>query len=523
MFTTQQQQEQTSRTIQTKSGQRAGVSQFKDNRPVSTAFQTLQRFADDEEEDSLQGKFSDPVQRAEDEEEPLQGKFDGTVQRMEEDQDETLQGKFAVQREAAPNLTGMPDNLKSGVENLSGFSMDSVRVHYNSSKPATVQALAYTQGTDIHVAPGQEKHLPHEAWHVAQQMAGRVAPITNVNGMPVNDNAGLEHEADVMGTKALFSDVPSQLKKDSNLIHNETAIQRTKADFVARLGAIKNLAGVGITLTQPNIDIFECKIKELGGFLCQKYTLKRMSYIWREITNLYFQTKKDWGIQDKVSVVLKTKLNDMDYKLEAVYSKSEEGYIERETKQINISHYMEGYNGTGKSTGNEFDTRHTITDNTWSEDISNMNKKTGDTSSKAIAESGRFEAIMNDMDPNDNSTYNIVPNGHPITNVVDDANLNEGAFTVTPAKLWPNYHGVWLMRCYRKLKQDQDKNPKNGKYVEGMEGSGDYKRLPVYNWEVYEAMANCKKGKLHNNKSEILNDVSGKKVGTSGLWDTNDV
>ena len=97
----------------------------------------------------------------------------------------------------------MPDNLKSGIESLSGFSMDDVRVHYNSSKPATVQALAYTQGTDIHVAPGQEKHLPHEAWHVAQQMAGRVSPTTNINGMPVNDNAALEHEADVMGEKAV--------------------------------------------------------------------------------------------------------------------------------------------------------------------------------------------------------------------------------------------------------------------------------------------------------------------------------
>lgn len=125
-------------------------------------------------------------------------------------QSEALQRKAdmasnAAQREEAPrpNNTGMPDNLKSGIESLSGFSMDDVRVHYNSSKPATVQALAYTQGTDIHIAPGQEKHLPHEAWHVAQQMAGRVSPTTNINGMPVNDNAGLEHEADVMGEKAV--------------------------------------------------------------------------------------------------------------------------------------------------------------------------------------------------------------------------------------------------------------------------------------------------------------------------------
>lgn len=67
------------------------------------------------------------------------------------------------------NTTGLPDTLKAGIENLSGLSMDDVQVHYHSSQPAEVQALAYTQGTEIHVGPGQEKHLPHEAWHVVQQ------------------------------------------------------------------------------------------------------------------------------------------------------------------------------------------------------------------------------------------------------------------------------------------------------------------------------------------------------------------
>ena len=134
-------------------------------------------------------------------------------------QSESLQRKADMANNAAqraeaprPNNTGMPDNLKAGIESLSGFSMDNVRVHYNSSKPATVQALAYTQGTDIHVAPGQEKCLPHEAWHVAQQMAGRVSPTTNINGMPVNDNAALEHEADVMGEKAVQCKSISEIK-----------------------------------------------------------------------------------------------------------------------------------------------------------------------------------------------------------------------------------------------------------------------------------------------------------------------
>jgi hypothetical protein len=100
------------------------------------------------------------------------------------------------------NKTGLPNYLKAGIENLSGMSMDDVQVHYNSSEPAQLQALAYTQGTDIHVGPGQEKHLPHEAWHVVQQKQGRVQPTFQMKGVGVNDDAGLEREADDMGEKA---------------------------------------------------------------------------------------------------------------------------------------------------------------------------------------------------------------------------------------------------------------------------------------------------------------------------------
>jgi hypothetical protein len=52
------------------------------------------------------------------------------------------------------NNTGLPDNLKSGMENLSGLSLDDVRVHRNSDRPAQLQAHAYAQGTDIHLGSG---------------------------------------------------------------------------------------------------------------------------------------------------------------------------------------------------------------------------------------------------------------------------------------------------------------------------------------------------------------------------------
>lgn len=105
---------------------------------------------------------------------------------------------YVVQR----NSKGLPGALRSGIESLSGFSMENVSVHYNSSKPIQLQAFAYTQGTEIHVAPGKEKYLPHEAWHVVQQMQGRVKPTGNIGGEDINDSALLEREADIMGEKA---------------------------------------------------------------------------------------------------------------------------------------------------------------------------------------------------------------------------------------------------------------------------------------------------------------------------------
>ena len=98
--------------------------------------------------------------------------------------------------------TSLPDGIKKSVENLSGYDMSDVKVHYNSARPEQVGAYAYTQGTEIHLGTGQEKHLPHEAWHVVQQKQGRVGEGTiHTKGLTVNDDHGLEREADKMGEK----------------------------------------------------------------------------------------------------------------------------------------------------------------------------------------------------------------------------------------------------------------------------------------------------------------------------------
>ncbi len=98
------------------------------------------------------------------EEEPIQGRF------------KTIQAKAGPGRNEFPDeksvIRGLPGNLSSGIETL----------------------------------PGQEKHVPHEAWHMVQQKQERAKPAMQMKAdVQINDNKGLENEADVMGKKALLT------------------------------------------------------------------------------------------------------------------------------------------------------------------------------------------------------------------------------------------------------------------------------------------------------------------------------
>jgi hypothetical protein len=94
----------------------------------------------------------------------------------------------------AKDKRGLPDKLKADIENLSGMNLDDVKVHYNSPLPAQRQAVAYAQGNDIHVAPGQEQRVPHEAWHVVQQRGGRVSTTGR-------SHIGLSSDPDTLATE----------------------------------------------------------------------------------------------------------------------------------------------------------------------------------------------------------------------------------------------------------------------------------------------------------------------------------
>ena len=177
-----------------------------------------QMFAQDEEEEPVQGKA---------EEELMQGKAEDLsagIQMNEEE--EELQMKSGPEGEekrsdSIGTKTVMPEDVRGKMENSFGTDFSNVNIHQNSDQASNIGALAYTQGNDVHFAPGQynpgstkgQELLGHELTHVVQQRQGRVRPDSEQKkglpagaqakeGININSDTALEKEADVMGAKA---------------------------------------------------------------------------------------------------------------------------------------------------------------------------------------------------------------------------------------------------------------------------------------------------------------------------------
>jgi hypothetical protein len=207
------------------------------------------------------------------------------------------------------NKTGLPDNLKTGIENLSGMAMDDVRVHYNSSKPADLQALAYTQGTDIHVAPGQENHLPHEIWHVVQQKQGRVKPTIQMEGVGINDDQGLEKEADIMGAKAFANATPLQ---GSSVVLAQLKLAPQTAKLLPQLQAVPTVQRVKKTKDGVKYAENEKEAQTLMEAYAKKQDVKPSAEEMSAAISAAMN--KELGIDQGERIILQTKLDIQEAK-----------------------------------------------------------------------------------------------------------------------------------------------------------------------------------------------------------------
>jgi hypothetical protein len=110
----------------------------------------------------------------------------------------------------------LPAAVRQKMESFFGASFSDVRVHVGPHAPA-IGALAFTQGTHIHFAPGQynpssaqgQQILGHELTHVVQQRAGRVRNPFG-SGVAVVQDVALEAEAERLGRRAAASAGPVQ-------------------------------------------------------------------------------------------------------------------------------------------------------------------------------------------------------------------------------------------------------------------------------------------------------------------------
>ncbi|MCR2807076.1 eCIS core domain-containing protein [Paenibacillus soyae] len=205
-----------------------------------------------------------------------------------------------------PGTNGLPDTLRTGVEQLSGMDLNDVKVHYNSDKPKALNALAYAQGNEIHLGPGQEKHLPHEAWHVVQQRQGRVKPTVQLKAAAIqeeelereteeepvqlkaaaiqeeeeleqesdgivqlkamiNDDEGLEREADEMGSRAL--QLGEGASDDISSVQPERIGSATKADAAVQ----RRVKPYDTNFSDPSVVAkYKDQMKQLVDFINQR-------------------------------------------------------------------------------------------------------------------------------------------------------------------------------------------------------------------------------------------------------------
>ncbi len=163
--------------------------------------------------------------------------FSSTLnEKPKEEEEETKQLKQAKDSKEGPMTesakttpggnNNLPPEILANMENALGHDFSNVNIHQNSKSAEEAGALAYAQGNNVHFAPGQfdpgskkgQELIGHEMTHVAQQREGKVAATTTLGtGMKVNDNPGLEKEADEIGAKAAKGEEVTNKKSNTKV------------------------------------------------------------------------------------------------------------------------------------------------------------------------------------------------------------------------------------------------------------------------------------------------------------------
>ncbi|MHC5724352.1 MAG: eCIS core domain-containing protein [Nostoc sp.] len=137
-------------------------------------------------------------------------RFGHSISQMKSESAQPSKQNPTSQNSSSGSRGSMPAPVRSKMENSFGANFGDVSIHTDSHQAKSMGALAFTQGSNVHFAPGQynpqsssgQALLGHELTHVVQQRAGRVAVPHQSKGAPINADPSLETEADQIGAKA---------------------------------------------------------------------------------------------------------------------------------------------------------------------------------------------------------------------------------------------------------------------------------------------------------------------------------
>jgi Domain of unknown function (DUF4157) len=180
---------------------------------------------------------------------------------------------------AAPAEAGhpLPDAVRIRMEEALKADFSAVRIHEGAEAKA-MGARAFTRGTDIYFAPGEydpssERGLEligHELAHVVQQGSGRVQATALAQGMAVNEDAGLEHEADVAGAGAARGEAAGGGEKvaaaPASPAASAPAQMKAETTVAQRKGDVKLMTQAGPTGDAPMADGVEELLEQMAAY-----------------------------------------------------------------------------------------------------------------------------------------------------------------------------------------------------------------------------------------------------------------
>jgi antitoxin component HigA of HigAB toxin-antitoxin module len=162
----------------------------------------------------------------------------------------------------------MPEEVQANMEHSFGEDFSDVQIHDNSTKAEDLGAKAFTQGKDVHFAPGEfqpdskegQELIGHELTHVVQQKECKVHGSEVHGKKMVNQDPALEKEADDAGKLASEG-------KEVKVSGMGSGVMRKKKNDQAYTDALKRIEAYDIYIQEASLKygVAVDKIKSIIG------------------------------------------------------------------------------------------------------------------------------------------------------------------------------------------------------------------------------------------------------------------